>query len=120
MNEELSPDALQDYLDNALEKFPYKFEQSGLKRGDLSYQRDKVEYGLEITFKIGDLFGVPLYASGWVELRGERGEMPTISSVFAIVRDQDWKHGHILKEFEVLLGTYDISTYKWSLKIGLY
>ena len=118
--EELSPDALQDYFDDALETFPYKFEQSGLEMGDLNYRRGEVEYGLEIIFKVGDLFGVPLYAGGWVELRGERGEMPTISGFFAIVRDQDWKKGHILKEFEALLGTYDISTYKWSLEIGMY
>lgn len=112
---------IEDIFTDALRLFPFSFERTGHEMGDL-FSEIEIEYAEEITFNVGNLFGKPLTAGGWVELNyiADGLDEPSINAMFNIVRDNDWEHGTILGQYQALLGWYDIRTQSWTLEIADY
>jgi len=116
-----SPQSLEAIFEQSLEQFPYPIEPTSITQGNLTFGPDGVEYSAEFTFKVGQLLDDTLTAGGWIELRQDPDDdTPTLSAIFSIVRNFDWKNGSILKEYEGLLGWYDLNTQQWELKIDTY
>ena len=113
---------LERLWEEAIANFPYKdIETTGCADGDPEFADDEdVDYSEEFIFEIGKLLNEDLIAGGWIELRRYDDGEVSISGLFAIARNGDWKDGRILQECTGVLGHYDLKAKTWELEIDTY
>jgi hypothetical protein len=112
--------SLEKLFEQAVKAIPYDLTPTGITQGE--FEPDEagfVEYSEEFTFSAGRLFNEELVAGGWVDFRQDEGEV-SISGLFAIARNGDWKDGPILPECTGLIGEYDLETKHWEFYIDQY
>jgi hypothetical protein len=112
--------SLEQLFEQAVEAIPYNLTPTSITQGDFEADENGfVEYSEEFTFSAGRLFNEELVAGGWVDLRQDEGDV-SISGLFAIARNGDWKDGLILPECTGLIGEYDLETKHWEFYIDQY
>lgn len=111
---------LEDIFWEAIEKLPYPDVCStSCACGDLE-QDDPgdIEYSEEFTFTAGKVCNMHIEGGGWIDCRREDGNI-SITGIFGLAREGDWKDGSILPEGHYLQGWYDLDDKTWSFEIGV-
>lgn len=119
----------KDYMDDtplenifleAVDTFPFpNVCSTGCTQGDLEQQNaHDVEYSEEFTFDAGTICNMSIDGGGWIDCRKEDDRV-SISGIFALAREDDWKNKRILPDGEYLQCWYDLDKKVWSCDIDL-
>lgn len=105
--------------EQALQQFPYPDLQSTSHViGDFSLTEPD-GYMEEFTFSAGTLLEEALEGGGWIEMRCDDGRI-TLTALFTVVRQGDWKNGSIFPEGTGVQCSYDFQTQTWACWIDSY
>lgn len=117
--DQVSPETI---FAEAIERFPYHLEPTGITQGDLlpEDESQEVEYSEEFIFTAGQLFNEKLQAGGWIDIRYEPGAEMSISGLFGVARNGDWKNDSIFPECVGVQAAYDVVKKTWELWIDSY
>ena len=111
---------LENIFLEAVEKLPFPNVQStGYSQGDLEQlNAEEAEYSEEFTFDAGTLCNLPIDGGGWIDCH-KRDDRISVSGIFGLARDRDWKNKSILPEGEFLQCWYDLTTKTWSCSLDV-
>ena len=114
--------SLESLFEAAIASFPHSdLEPTSYEQGDFDPDDEgEVEYSKEFTFSAGQLFNEQLMAGGWIDLRRDRDGEISISGLFAVARNGDWKEGSIFPECVGVQALYDLEQQTWELWIDSY